>query len=181
MNYSALDLQPESDTPAKPPEQTPSATGVETADTVETAPTKETIVLDGPLSTIYTQALQIAYSKEAPIKDDEETPSIAKEKMAIDASMMGVMEVVDTEGANSPKPLYVYVTDTEHLDTADAVPGTFDALHVAVESGRYQGVWFCTADGHRLSRAQCHLSDFVQSSGGRVFYSKKSLWRALGG
>jgi len=145
--------------------------------------TVETIVLDGPLSTIYTQALQVAYSKQRPLQDDTDT-TIAKEKMAIDASMMGVMEVVDKQAVDSPKPLYIYVTDDEHLTDKQAetpsTAETFDRLRVATESRQYNGIWFCAEDGYKLSRAQCLLSDFIQQSGGRVFYSKESLWRALG-
>lgn len=145
--------------------------------------TAETIVLDGPLSTIYTQALQVAYSKQRPLQDDTDT-TIAKERMAIDASMMGVMEIVDEQAGESPKPLYIYVTDDEHLtDTQAETPSTaetFDRLRVATESRQYRGIWFCAEDGYKLSRPQCLLSDFIQQSGGRVFYSKESLWRALG-
>jgi hypothetical protein len=140
---------------------------------------KDTIVLDGPLSTIYTQALQIAYSKKAIDAEHESDMTSAVEKMAIDASMMGVMEVIDETERGSAKPLYVYVTDDEHL--GDGATGeVFDTLRVSAESGRYSGVWFCTEDGYKLGRSQVLLSDFVLGCGGRVYYSKESLWRALG-
>jgi hypothetical protein len=142
----------------------------------ESVAKKDTLVLDGPLSTIYTQALQIAYSKRPIGEPDGVSESV--EKMAIDASMMGMMEVVDTT-ATSKKPLYIYVTDDTHLKEGDTA-GTFDRLRVTSESGRYSGVWFCTEDGYRLSKEQILLSDYVAGVGGKVYYSKESLWRALG-
>jgi hypothetical protein len=140
---------------------------------------KDTVVLDGPLSTIYTQALQIAYSKKAINAEHESDMTSAIEKMAIDASMMGVMEVVDETNKDTSKPLYVYVTDDEHLGDGEAGE-VFDTLRVSAESGRYSGIWFCTEDGHKLGRRQVMLSDYVLGCGGRVYYSKEGLWRALG-
>lgn len=184
---SIVDIQPESDKStaeeakslgAMPPTMTESDPSSSSSEGEKGE--KEAIVLDGPLSKIYTQALQIAYSRKAERVEGEEEVQVAKEKMAIDASMMGVMEVVDEEAANSPKPLYVYVTDSASVEKGDVALEALDRLRVSVESGRYAGVWFCTEDGYRLGRHQVILSDYVSGVGGRVYYSQASLWRALG-
>lgn len=177
---SVIDIQPEVE-----PVKAVGAMPHETTDVSQSSQSsgvegKETIVMDGPLSKIYTQALQVAYSRSAERVEGEEEVKVAKEKMAIDASMMGVMEIVDEETANSPKPLYVYVTDSESIEAGETAPEALDRMRVSVESGRYSGIWFCTEDGHRLGRRQVMLSDYVSSVGGRVYYSQLSLWRALG-
>lgn len=163
MADSILDtqLQPE----APPPEPTKT----ETPATPENTDSTQTIVVSGPLSSVYTKALQVAFARS----DDV---SVVTESSAIDTTLLLQQKKQNEENQEaSKKPLYVYVTDDEHLQE-DGLPQAFDQLRIALSKESYGKVILCLHDGRKLTKRQVILDNYVSSESlGKVLHSQKSL------
>lgn len=117
---------------------------------------KKTIVLDGPLSHIYTQALNMVYANEA-----------------INMITHMLMDQEDEASDKNPygKDVYVYCCDGDNL-TSDELIKTSSKLRIALDKKKYSKV---------LLSIECHgvvnnriglLHDFSASLGIPVSYTK---------
>lgn len=121
----------------------------------------KTIVLDGPLSTIYTKALNIVYSN---------TPdSISQESQAMDHVIVAQDEIEKNQEAAEKSDLYVYVTDSEHLET-EGIPKVFDKLRLALDKNKNTMVAIET--GKHFTTSQAILEDFLHANHIKVYHSR---------
>lgn len=141
--------------------QPDTSTGIQVNSDSATPESREnkTIVLDGPLSTIYTKALNIVYSN---------TPdSISQESQAMDHVILAQDEIEKNETAENPD-LYVYVTDSEHLVTD--TPKVFDKLRVALDKNKNTMVAIET--GKHFTSSQAILEDFLHANNIKVYHNR---------
>jgi len=128
----------------------------------ETDESKEMMItLDGPLSRIYTKALNLAYARESISMMTPEALTINKaQQRAEDEST------------------YVYAIDTTQMDMAKLVAST-EHFRVALETGNYKNVIVALeSDGNVTSKAQL-FAQMAQSLGAKVCYSRNSAMRAI--
>lgn len=118
---------------------------------------KAVIVLDGPLSHIYTQALNLAYAKEG---------------MDMMLSHFG-SQVNDEENAKEGKidDTYLYCIDNNHLST-DTLLASTESLRVAKASGKYKRVILAMETDGSVGSSMQLLGQMGESLGIEVAYTR---------
>lgn len=163
-------VEPDPKAPSTPVEET--ANGK--AKNEETPEKTKTVTVDGPLSHVFTQALQIAYAKED--TGTMELMLTAKQRQE-DASE----DDDDNNGVPDDKEQdasYVYVVDEKTLDNNALMVGT-EALRVAVESKKYSKVILSMESNGAVTSKMQLLHDISTSMGVRVCYSKSQTLNQL--
>lgn len=127
-----------------------------------------TVTLDGPLSKIYTQALNLTYATE-------------------DGSMMqpmvNIIETNKEEEADKNKQaadakLYAYCVDDKDINEGNLAE-TSDKLRVALDSKKYKEV-MCVVECHGSVSSKVGLLDsFGTAIGVRVLLSRRSALEAI--
>ncbi len=115
------------------------------------------IVVDGPLSSIYTQALNIAYAKES----------------AADGSVVGSFDssiVVDDASLTDPD-LYVYVTSSDEINREGANK-SFDDLNVALDKYKDSKMMVVIESGKAATSSVAALEEYVVGRKIRTSYSR---------
>jgi len=158
---------------------------------------EKTIVISGPLSTIYTKALQVALSKDQNVsivnetnavdaayilkqqKEDEakkDVPLFVKvEKDVENSTEVTEPGTVIPNATNETKPLYVYVTNDENLSDK-GLSDTFNDLRIALSKEDYSKVILCMDDGKKLTKRQLILEEYVEKEpNGKTVYSQSGL------
>ena len=130
----------------------------------ETTTEEKTIVLDGPLSRIYTQALNMAYAKE-------------------DVGAMGQMLMMTGQGdpeedEDDSRDLYVYCCDVDEL-TDEKVTEAADTLRIALDSKKYKSTAVAIECRGRVSDQLALLDQLSSQMGVKVFYRRKTAMEAI--
>lgn len=111
------------------------------------------VVMQGPLSTIYTDALNKVY---------------AQESQAIDAvTLVSNAQQAETQASD----LYVYVSDAETINNS-RVAEVFDNLRLALDNRKGNAVVVLESNGV-VSQKLSLIDNFARSQGARVVYSRK--------
>ena len=152
--------------PPQPTDVVPETTSTETQpeSPVEVPKEEKTIVLDGPLSRIYTQALNMAYAKE-------------------DVGAMGQMLMVTGQGdpdedEDDSRDLYVYCCDGDEL-TDEKVTEAADTLRIALDSKKYKSTAVAIECRGRVSDQLALLDQLSSQMGVKVFYRRKTAMEAI--
>lgn len=136
---------------------TPITVGVDKTDKSD----EQLITLDGPLSRIYTKALNLAYARE-------NMTMLSPDAMTLSAS----------EQEEITESTYVYCVDTSMMDAAQLVAST-EHFRKATESGKYKNcVLALESDGTVNSRMQL-FAEMGQSLGAKVCYTRNSAIDSL--
>ena len=132
-----------------------------TGDAVED-PKQKTIVLDGPLSQIYTQALNIAY---------------AKESMGM---MLGVYNELNKKpsDSNEPDDSYVYVINADDLDTNMLIQSS-ECLRVASTSGKYKNIILAIESHGNIGSKMQLLSEMGNALGAQVCFNRNGAIQSV--
>lgn len=130
----------------------------------QTADQEKTVVLDGPLGRIYTQALNLAYAKE-------DTGTMA---MIIDAANR---ERQEKESTNPDHGVYVYATDTDHLDNRELVEIT--NWMTTNQKNDQPMVISLESVGNKISNKSGLLEEMAKAHGVTVHYSRNSAMKAI--
>lgn len=122
----------------------------------------KTIRLDGPLSSIYAQALNVMYAKES----------------AADGSMGSSLsqQTADDEGVDPD--LYVYVTDDESMDL-EGVGKHFDALRVALDRFKEKPTIVVLENHKPMRMAVAALENFAHEQAKKVYYRRDIALEAI--
>jgi hypothetical protein len=138
---------------------------------------KTTVVMDGPLSQIYTRALNIVFSKDA-----DQTPSM--ESAAID-SIMAASILLDVKAKKDElmkqdeEGLYVYATNNEILPEEGGE--VLDNLRIALDHKPAKNIILAVemiGDG-KVTGMQCALEAYALQSGVRVVHSRGAVMSFL--
>lgn len=155
---SIINLSPEQEAPVQDKtletiEQ--DTTDTKNVDSVDNTPEEKVVVMDGPLSKIYTQALNLAYANEA-------------------ASASGQTDIKilfdDADNSESDKDLYVYCCDSSNIDTDDVIQGT-DHLRLALD-GRYKQTLVVMESHSNIKPVAALLEEYAFKNGTRVVFSR---------
>lgn len=162
-------------TPPTKEEAKPSVT--ETAKPEETKPeeTQKTILIDGPLSEIYTKALDTVYSQRMSENVSQETQQTDS---VVIAQAGKYLEAKD--GEDNDNGVYVYVTDVDSLarnGISEALGNVRLALDMKNISTR---ALVLEHRGIKTSRVSI-LSNFAESNGMKVFHSRSDAIKYLKG
>jgi hypothetical protein len=131
-------------------------TGNPAADGAEAAKPK-TVVMNGPLSKIYSDALNLVYSKES----------------AMTMINPEDMELMDEQaGSGDSKDLYIYTTDGDKLDGSEMVEAG-DKLKVALDSKKYKNV-LLVMESRTPSTKVALLHDLANSMGVKVVFNRNA-------
>lgn len=138
---------------------------------------KTTVIMDGPLSQIYTRALNIVYSKAA-----DQTPSL--ESAAID-SIMAASVLLDVKSKKEElmkqdeDGLYVYVTNNEVLPEDGGE--VLDNLRIALDHKPAKNILLAVEmiGSGKVTGTQCALEAYAHQSGIRVAHSKDAVMSFL--
>lgn len=139
-------------TPAKPPEPvvTPTVNTPVQGEGKEAG--EKTVVMTGPLSKIYSEALNMVYSKESAMTHH------ANKLTAVD------------EDSNVQSDAYVYITDGDNMDGEELV-GASDKLKVALDSKKYKDV-LLAVECNTVNNKAVLLYDMATSMGAKVVFTK---------
>lgn len=117
------------------------------------------VVMQGPLSTIYTDALNQVYAQESQAND-------------------AVTLINTIQKDQGPQPdLYVYVSDSALLDSA-SVTEVFDNLRLALDNRKGNSVVVLESNG-RVSKKLSLVDNYARSQGAKVVYSRKAALEAI--
>lgn len=162
--------QPTDDRISQPPQPTdvvvPETTRTEIQPQSPTEVPKEekTIVLDGPLSRIYTQALNVAYAKE--------------DVGAMGQIMMTMVNQGEEEEEEDERDLYVYCCDGDELDDG-GVEEAEGKLRVALDSGKYRSAAVAIECHGRVTNQIAALEAIGCRLGARVYFRRKVALEAM--
>jgi hypothetical protein len=121
---------------------------------------EKTVVLDGPLGHVYTQALRIAFAREDV------------------GTAMYLMSSKMREAEKQDKPdVYVYVTDDDGLEDGGLMLAT-ECLSDAIRSGKYKQV-VLSMESSRVTSKMEALDALSRAMGVKVTLTKESLGRLL--
>lgn len=137
-------------------------TKVEGEEAVVVEPKEETVAkvkVDGPLSNLFTEALQKVLSSES-----------------VGADALVAMKMLDNEGDEN-SDLYVYCCDTDKMDSTGLVNAS-DGLKIALDSGKYKKVALVTESLLINNKLAC-LEAFARSVGAQVYYSNSKAVREV--
>lgn len=125
-------------------------------------PTEKTVVMDGPLSKIYTQALNLVYAHEA-----------------ASASGQTDIKVLFNEQTEeeSVKDLYVYCCDGSELDSEDVIEGT-NKLRLALD-GRYKNTLVVMESHAAIKPIAGLFEQYAATSGIRVIFQRENALEAI--
>lgn len=121
-----------------------------------------TIVLDGPLSRIYTQSLNLIYAKE-------DTGTMA---MIIDASQR------ERDKQDDPNGVYVYASDSDKLDVAELTKMQ-NWMQENQKAANKNMVISLETSSNRVSPKSGLLEEMAKAYGVTVHYSRKSAMAAI--
>lgn len=161
----------ETTTPPTAPEPTTS-TSSDPSSTVPTDPSasedlylvpkeisEKTVLIDGPLSQVYTQALNQAYAKENYITTH--LPSLLSVKGA---------------DVDPTKRSYLYVIDPSHLGD-DEIEEAFTSLTLAQE--RYLDRYVCVEHDYHITASVASFIARLRKSGVKVLHSRESALETI--
>lgn len=137
-------------------------TEVTTHDPVEVSsgddPEQQTVIMDGPLSKIYTQALNLVYAKEAASASGQ-----TDIKVLFDEDIESSTEYHDA--------LYVYCCDAGDMDINDALEGS-NKLRLALDNKNIKSTYM-VMESHRIVKpAAGLLEEYAVSSGVKVIFKR---------
>lgn len=121
---------------------------------------EKTIVLDGPLSHIYTQALNAVYANEA--------INMLTQMAVNDEDAYGKKDETNIHG----KELYVYCCDGDKLDSEELVNAT-NKLRIALDKKEYKHV-LVSVECMNSNTKIALLDEFSSSLGIKVIYSRNN-------
>lgn len=117
------------------------------------------VVMQGPLSTIYTDALNQVYAQESQAND-------------------AVTLINTIQKDQGPQPdLYVYVSDANLLDNS-SVTEVFDNLRLALDNRKGNSVVVLESNG-RVSKKLSLVDNYARSQGAKVVYSRKAALETI--
>jgi hypothetical protein len=135
------------DTPPTPEESLPS-----TPDVPPTETDTPTIVVDGPLGTVYTKALMAVFGKQHPAE-------VATESQAND-TVLSMTEYLTRPHPSEGQDHYLYATDVDTIEAEGAIQ-TFDKLRVALDHGKYRSVAVCIESNGKMTAHASLLSEYL--------------------
>lgn len=148
----------------------------------QVADSNKKIILDGPLSEIYTKALNMVFSNQT----EQATDSVSQETQQMDAVMVADIhamnkEKIDAERIEAEKMAYVYVTSSDDL-TPDGIVSAFDDVRIALDSNRFAKTVVCieTLDLSNSTRVEL-LANMARNLGAKVFYTRNTAMKYLNG
>ena len=127
-----------------------------------TEPTGPLVVIQGPLSTVYTEALNSVLKKEGFESQVMDTPRIVES-----------LDDEDTEPEKS-NIHYVYVTDQEHLDQT-GVEEVYDGINVALGDKRLKSVSICLESIKRVSNKLAIFEGYLESRKIRTLHNRDAM------
>lgn len=124
---------------------------------------EKTIILDGPLSHIYTQALNLAYAKESTMMSLALFKTLAPDEQVVDS--------------NEPyaDDTYVYCVDDNAL--SESVVEGFEALREA--SKKYKNIIVALESGRVVTNRMQMISEFSESLGAKVCYTREQALKTV--
>jgi hypothetical protein len=154
---------------------------VETAKVIESQEKdqgKTTLVLDGPLSEIYTQALNLIYGNR---KYDVAHQNVGEESAANDQIMASSENKAQAAyAAGEGSVAYLYVDDGEDLQQA-GLDQVVDKLRVALNNRSYSKVAVCFENLDPMNEAGHIVMDYVTQQGGQFYFSHAAAERFMRG
>ena len=140
-------------------------TQVEGEGTEVVEPKEETVAkvrVDGPLSNMFTEALQKVLSAES-----------------VGADTLVAMKMLGEDEEKSDSDLYVYCCDTDKMDNNELLDTT-DKLRVALDSGKYKKVAL-VAEHLTVNKKLVSLENYARAIGADVYFTNgKALGSVLG-
>ena len=174
VTVAVTEAKKSDDQPAVAPEGT-------TAPAAQTEkPREKMIVMDGPLSKIYTAALNSVYNKRR-----SEADSISTETQQMDAVMVADVhnllekkEAAEKEG-RIVDPAYVYATDVNQI-REQGVTEAFDEIRRAINHDD-GAVVICIEQYGGIDNNLSILTDFLAETNAKVFFSRDATMNYLKG
>jgi translation initiation factor 1 (eIF-1/SUI1) len=124
---------------------------------------KKMIVLDGPLSNNFTDALNMV---------------LAKDKVALLSAIdMEIMGVNSEQQEHEHDAVYVYCCNGDGMTADDAKNGA-DKLRLALDSKRYSKV-VVAIEGVKINKNMAMLDDYANASGCKTYYHKSSAIKGI--
>lgn len=131
---------------------------------------EKAVVVDGPLSHIYTKALNMVYANEGAEID---TNIVFKE--AIDE-----MEGLDENGEPlNDDSLYVFAEDGKNVNGMSDMNQIAGRLRVALDSGKYKEVVLAMECGKVIPRNLDRFEDMVRGMGVKIYHLRESALEGI--
>jgi hypothetical protein len=125
-----------------------------------------TVVLDGPLSHIYTEALNLVYANE--------------DYASITPAMIEGEKNKDEEDENE-EMLYVYCCNGDEIEDSDELVGVTDKLRIALGSKKYSSVMLALENNNNLTTKYVLLKNYSTSLNIPTYISRRSALEHIRG
>lgn len=147
------------------------------ANAAEPAAAKEKLlVMDGPLSQIYTKALDMVYAKPTASAISQETQQMDT-VMVADAHNFHQQQTEDTL-EKQKNGAYIYVTDDAHLQ-GSGLTRTFNDLRIALGMSSFGKRAVCIEHNGNVSKKMELLANYVQESNVPIFFTRHAMLNYL--
>jgi len=141
------------------------------------------VMVDGPLSEIYTRALNTMFKqsfKESPEKDFDDIQEDAKVKKALESYVgMGKGLFEQTVENNPVQGAYVYVASKEDMDKPHETLAIGNRINKNSKSASKGFLLIDLENNRMVTERQAVLEGYAESLGFKVFHSKKSLLKGV--
>lgn len=127
---------------------------------------QKVVVMDGPLSKIYTEALNLALAKEAASASGQ-----TDIKVVFD-------EDIEAQNEENRKALYVYCCDGQDMDIDGTIDAT-DKLRIALDSGKYKNVLVAMESKRGITTKAGLVDEFARKMGAQVVFSRNTALEAI--
>lgn len=140
----------------------------------------QVVVMDGPLSEIYTKALNMVYAKDKPV--------LATESQEMMVAMVGHLFLqedlskIEQTVAARPDAQYVYATDDESMQSADNLSVAFESLRVATGMKTFKSVRLVleSASGSFCKRSLI-LLEYAEKMGVKINHKPTAVIESISG
>lgn len=167
QNQTALSEQDKSQTTPEPNEE-----NKEIKD-----PDSETIILDGPLSLVYTKALNLLYSNK---KEDNEVSTESQQMDTfIEAKAVLDLNDITSDSKKYKDNTYVYVTDTDNVKDNNSFNIAFERLtKLGNNKHIFKNILVCI-EGRDFNTKTGILESYLNDVGIKVYHSREAMINSL--
>jgi hypothetical protein len=139
---------------------------------------KTTIVLDGPLSAIYTKALNTLYAQGT--KESVSQESQANDVITLAGALVAKEKQDVQDLANKQNCQFIYVTDNKEIEDRSLLDA-YTTVQTAIDMQCFKEISVVMECNGNIKGASATFESFLNKAKVRVFYSRESAMRHFQG
>lgn len=145
------------------------------------------VYVDGPISTVITHALNVVYANDGKDtklhSDDQILTQPANEEASMDSAVISSILMAnnyrDHNDEVGPSDVYVYATDSEHVEAVDDINDQLGDIKIALDKCKSKKKYFVMECRNKMTTKMALLCAYAEDHGFIVKYTREGLINAL--